>query len=871
MPPSTFSCPICKGTVTAASHPEAVGAISLACDGECHESMLNERCRAQASLAFKWREDLLVPLPGEAIAALLAGVRESKFFPGMRAPLSQISKMASGATRVREHLVHAPDGSVLFLILRFEYPGDRKEFCQFHCVRNSQGALTTKVGLPAGPWPLVGLRELSDRPNDPVLIVEGESTLEAATEKLPDFVVCTSMCGAENPHITDWSPLRGRDVTIMPDNDEAGAQYARAVAAQAIAEGATSVRIAKLPEAGLPQKWDLADPLPPGLTMADVAGWIRGASLTSWAVVRDAYRSFARLHHTPPFRLPDGHLAGVRHAVEGLAEALEHIDAGCSRQRWLRILSGIYHAVGHELGLPIAKDWSRSGPVEHGKFDEQDWPAVFDAIAASPPRSPMPLRAILWEAKEQSKVRAEKANRSNSEGWEPSPELMAEANLADFESRHRAVLRGEGLEVATQRRLEDGRYTIDIRSQKAAEALYRSKKTFNYDGKPVKALNFWLDNQRLPVLHAIFRPGQEVSPNEYNLFRGLSVQPKQGAGSYRLFRELLDRVCRENGDDSDFIWKLIAWRLQNLDALVPSALVLVGPEGSFKSTIADIIAELLAPYSLTISDPGKFVGRFNAQLFGKLFVQLEEVSLGKDETLDSRMKHFVNGKMLDLEEKGQPAFSIENRLFIAITSNKRDVIRISPSSRRYAAYWVKDAFEGDEEKRSAHWLAMRQELEGGGFEALMHDLLNIDLTDFNPRLAPRTPFFYELAGISSDRTPHIAWWQDVLESRDLPPAAGKPADWSAPVPVDGLYRSYLNFCEANGAAAKARTLSMSAWAREMGKLIPGGLNKKRLAPSEGRKAVYFFPPYEECCDAFDRAQRVTVDRSAAPAQEQAHF
>lgn len=130
--------------------------------------------------------------------------------------------------------------------------------------------------------------------------------------------------------------------------------------------------------------------------------------------------------------------------------------------------------------------------------------------------------------------------------------------------------------------------------------------------------------------------------------------------------------------------------------------------------------------------------------------------LGKDETLDSRLKHFVNGKMLDLEEKGQPAFSIENQLFIAITSNKRDVIRIPPSLRHYAAYWVKDAFEVDEEKPKAHWLAMRQELESGVLEALMHNLLNTDLTNFNPRFAPRAPFFYELAGISSDRTPHTA-------------------------------------------------------------------------------------------------------------------
>ena len=119
---------------------------------------------------------------------------------------------------------------------------------------------------------------------------------------------------------------------------------------------------------------------------------------------------------------------------------------------------------------------------------------------------------------------------------------------------------------------------------------------------------------------------------------------------------------------------------------------------------------------------------------------------------------------------------------------------------------------------------------------------------------------------SPDRTPHIAWWQDILEGGELPSLASKGGPWSQPVPVEELYRSYAAFCEANGAVARTRALSMSAWAREMGKLVPGGLEKKRLSPSEGRKAVYYLPPYDECCAAFERAFKVTIERSASPGQ-----
>jgi hypothetical protein len=157
--------------------------------------------------------------------------------------MAKIGRFAAGSNAIREHLVTAQNGSTNILVLRFEYPEDKKAFCQFHCHRNAHGAFEIKVGLPSGPWPMVGLADLTSRPDDPVLIPEGELTREAGEKLFPDYVVCTSLCGADNAHITDWSPLRGRDVTILPDNDEPGRQYARAVAAQAIAEGAESVRI----------------------------------------------------------------------------------------------------------------------------------------------------------------------------------------------------------------------------------------------------------------------------------------------------------------------------------------------------------------------------------------------------------------------------------------------------------------------------------------------------------------------------------------------------------------------------------------------------------------------------------------------------
>ena len=123
-------------------------------------------------------------------------------------------------------------------------------------------------GIPT-PRPLYNLLELNYRPQDPVLVVEGEKTCDAAKDLLPGFVSVTSAGGAMSSHFTDWTPLKGRNVTICHDNDPDGFAYAENVAKLAHEHGATSVKVVTLPE-GLPAHWDLADPIPENVDM-DIA------------------------------------------------------------------------------------------------------------------------------------------------------------------------------------------------------------------------------------------------------------------------------------------------------------------------------------------------------------------------------------------------------------------------------------------------------------------------------------------------------------------------------------------------------------------------------------------------------------------------
>ena len=63
---------------------------------------------------------------------------------------------------------------------------------------------------------------LWERPDAPVLVVEGEKTSDAARKLFSSYVPTTSMSGAKAAHLSDWAPLKGREVVVWPDNDPDG-------------------------------------------------------------------------------------------------------------------------------------------------------------------------------------------------------------------------------------------------------------------------------------------------------------------------------------------------------------------------------------------------------------------------------------------------------------------------------------------------------------------------------------------------------------------------------------------------------------------------------------------------------------------------
>jgi putative DNA primase/helicase len=167
-------------------------------------------------------------------------------------------------------------GRLLGFVLRFEASGG-KEFRPLTLWRPAAGVKPEwRWESWPPPRPLYGLHDLAQKQTAPVVVVEGEKAADAARQLLPSFAVVTTPNGSKGAHKADWTGLRGRTVTVWPDADTAGLEYARAVARAAMNAAAASVAIAS-PPPGVIVGWDAANALEDGWDAARANALIAGA------------------------------------------------------------------------------------------------------------------------------------------------------------------------------------------------------------------------------------------------------------------------------------------------------------------------------------------------------------------------------------------------------------------------------------------------------------------------------------------------------------------------------------------------------------------------------------------------------------------
>ncbi len=160
------------------------------------------------------------------------------------------------------------NGDTLGYVARYDPPGERKQIVPWTFSTDGWG-----MGQWPVPRPLYRLQELEARPEDPVLVVEGEKAADAAAGLTGSpYVSCTWPGGAQALNRANWQTLRGRKILLWPDADAAGVDAMQRLAA-ILQPIAAEVKV--IDPAGQPDAWDCAD-----------SGWTRWSDARAWIAPR---------------------------------------------------------------------------------------------------------------------------------------------------------------------------------------------------------------------------------------------------------------------------------------------------------------------------------------------------------------------------------------------------------------------------------------------------------------------------------------------------------------------------------------------------------------------------------------------------------
>lgn len=330
-------------------------------------------------------DDMFRPLGAEAAAPAPApAADEWRAIMPAPEPLPETIRHRRHGTPSHAWEYRDASGALLFAVCRFELGDGRKEVLPF-----AAGADGWRFKRPPAPIALYGLDRLAARPDAPVFVAcEGEKVADAAAALFPDFVAVAWQGGAGSAAKADWRALAGRRVACWPDNDAAGRKSASEAARLAREAGAASSSIVRVPE-DWPPGWDVADPMPEGVTLDTLRAMLEGAEAEAaepasaadalradieraadmtredWAVAR---REMAKRHRVPVGELDAlrGQRLRDRRAAEADEAGADEAPADDRGRRDLEVVGADLPDTARELADRLAElpnIFDRGGPA----------------------------------------------------------------------------------------------------------------------------------------------------------------------------------------------------------------------------------------------------------------------------------------------------------------------------------------------------------------------------------------------------------------------------------------------------------------------------------------------------------------------------
>ena len=253
-----------------------------------------------------------------------------------------------------------------------------------------------------------------------------------------------------------------------------------------------------------------------------------------------------------------------------------------------------------------------------------------------------------------------------------------------------------------------------------------------------------------------------------NLWRGFGVKATKPAGKNagddcaRFLCFMLNVICSGNKMDFEYLLKREAFILQKRTRSEVALALQTKEEGCGKGFYERALARLYGNHAMQLGNADHITGKFNPHLETLLRVVADEALFVGDPKHRNALFGLITEPTLTIEPKGCGVYTANSYLNVTILSNSEHFVPVSNTARRFFIPTVSAARRGDH----AYFAGLQEELDGGGYEALLYHLLHeVDLTGFNVRQVPQTE------GLRHQRDQSLpaleAWWCELLESGTL--------------------------------------------------------------------------------------------------------
>jgi len=504
--------------------------------------------------------------------------------------------------------------------------------------------------------------------------------------------------------------------------------------------------------------------------------------------------------------------------VDRVRSALEFTPSD-EREVWVKLGMALKQNMPAEVAHELWIEWSRKSE----KFDPDDAEVTWNSFSDHFDGSPVTLGSVFFHAKKF--------------GWSDSQEPM-HAAVEKFNKNHFvAFWGGKNLIFAETFSHELQRNILQPHTLKDMREHYANKLIQVTEGnrvKDVSVVDLWFKHPgRRTYKNIVFMPGLDTPLDVYNTWRGFPIAPC--FGSWELLRQhMRDNICRGDAASYDYLLLWMAFAVQHPDKRPGVAIVLQGAQGTGKGKLVTLFMKLFGSHAMQITQSSHIVGKFNHHLRDCVLLFVDEALWAGDKAGENVLKGLITEEYLQVEKKFADVEAAPNRLHVMMASNNDWVVPAGAHERRY---FVLKVGEGQMQNRAYFKAIDEQMLNQGGLQAMMHELLHIDLSNFNIAAFPRTAALDEQK--LHTLSPDDIWWMEHL-------GRANPATWKHQ-PRAGLGESFAQHGGAHPSRRSETRLGMY-----LRKMVPGGVKKVDAVPATGHTPVpcYEFPDLAACKAAF---------------------